>query len=224
MTGATKTTRRRGETDDTPAPPRRSFFARQTSPEVEAATGDGVATTAGHGALTSDQQGSHHPPTARAGARLTRLLLAKASFETVFVVALLTVFSYTHFNPRVRGSIDTADARSVSGWVVDESEPSARVEVQLFIDGHFAAQRRADRPRPDVTAAGLSRDDSHGFAFETPKLPPGEYEARVYALHPVGTRERASLQQIDETVRFRVAADERSINVPVNWWEFLEKR
>ena len=43
---------------------------------------------------------------ARAGARLSRLLVAKSLAETLFVVALVAHFSYAHFNPRLRGSLE----------------------------------------------------------------------------------------------------------------------
>jgi hypothetical protein len=140
------------------------------------------------------------------GRRLSRALFAKSVAESLFLVALFAAFSYTHFHPKFRGAVDVADARTVAGWVVDEAEPNGQVEVQLFIDGQFVAQRRADLPRPDVLAAGRAARAEHGFRFDTPPLPAreAEYEARVYALHAAGDGERRTLNQIGKALRFRV--------------------
>ncbi len=59
----------------------------------------------------------------------------------LFVVALAVYFSYTNFNPYFRGSVDAADARTVAGWVVNAAAPAERVEVHLYIDGHFVGRR-----------------------------------------------------------------------------------
>ena len=148
--------------------------------------------------------------TAEGGERLSRALVAKSVAEALFVAALFAAFSYAHFHPKFRGAVDVADARAVEGWVVDEAEPGARVEVQLFIDGQFAARARADRPRPDVLAAGRAASAEHGFRFDTPPLPAraGEYEARVYALHAAPGGERRTLNQIGKALRFRVPGGE----------------
>lgn len=139
-------------------------------------------------------------------ARLSRALIVKSVAEALFVVALFAAFSYTHFHPKFRGAVDVADARTVEGWAVDEAEPDGQVEVQLFIDGRFVAQRRAELPRPDVLAAGRAPRPEHGFRFDTPPLAAreAEYEARVYALHAAGDGERRTLNQIGKALRFRV--------------------
>ena len=144
--------------------------------------------------------------TAEGGGRLSRALVAKSVAEVLFVAALFAAFSYAHFHPKFRGAVDVADARTVEGWVVDEAEPSRQVEVQLFIDGQFVAQRRAELLRPDVLAAGRAASAEHGFRFDTPPLAAraSEYEARVYALHAATGGERRTLNQIGKTLRFRV--------------------
>ena len=139
--------------------------------------------------------------------RLARLLVGKSLLETLFVVVLATSFHYAAFNPRLRGSVDRADAHAVEGWAVDEGSPDARVEVQLYLDGRHAGVQPADRPRPDVLAAGRAADERHGFAFKTPALPPGEHEARVYALHAPAEGRRHTLQQLGGPVRFVSAAE-----------------
>jgi hypothetical protein len=99
--------------------------------------------------------------------------------------------------------LDAADKGAVTGWVVDESRPNARVEVQLFVDDHFAAAAIADQFRPDVHEAKRADDDWHGFVFNTPRLSVGNHEARVYAVHTNGSGTRRTLQLIGKPYRFR---------------------
>lgn len=141
--------------------------------------------------------------------RLTHLLIAKSILETLFVAAIAVVFYYQTFNVYIRGSLDLADARNVAGWAVDEGEPQRRVVVQLYINDRFVASREADALRPDVLAAGRAADETHGFVFDTPTLPPGEYEARVYALHESGGEGRRALQIIGRPLKFQVIQEAR---------------
>jgi hypothetical protein len=141
-------------------------------------------------------------------ARLAHFLIGKAIAETLFVGALAVGFYLTAFTPFFRGSLDLADSRHVAGWVINEREPLARVEVQLYIDGRFAGNHEADVARPDVLAAGRASDEGHGFVFDTPPLPAGEHEARVYAVHASGEGQRRTLQLVDKPLVFTVAAGE----------------
>jgi hypothetical protein len=100
--------------------------------------------------------------------------------------------------------LDAADRESISGWVVDEAHPSARVEVQLFIDNRFAADNIADKFRPDVHAAKRADDDWHGFVFTTPAVAAGDHEARVYAVHGNAAGARKTLQLVGKPYRFRI--------------------
>jgi hypothetical protein len=159
------------------------------------------------------------PPHARL-TRLSHALIAKSIVEALFVVALAVHFSYDNINPYFRGSIDVADARTIEGWVVNEAEPEARVELHLYIDDHFVGSRRADAPRADVLAAGRSRDAYHGFVFNTPPLPPDRtYRARVYAMHIAGDGTRRVLQEIGAATAFSVTADRDNLRVPDAWRE-----
>lgn len=135
-------------------------------------------------------------------ARLTNFLIAKSILEALLVGALAVAFYLTTFNPFFRGALDEATPAHVYGWAVDESSPEKRVEVQLYIDGHFAAATTAHLPRPDVLAAGRAEDELHGFSFKTPALAPGEHEARVYAVHASGNETRRTLHQIGFTRKF----------------------
>jgi hypothetical protein len=157
--------------------------------------------------------------------RLSRALIAKSILEALFVVALAVHFSYSNINPFFRGSIDVADARTIEGWVVNEAAPDERVEVHLYIDGHFVSRRSADAPRADVLAAGRSRDAYHGFVFATPLLPPTRtYEARVYAMHVTGDGARRVLQEIDAARRFSVTADKENVLMTDAWWTSAEQK
>jgi hypothetical protein len=157
--------------------------------------------------------------------RLSHALIAKSLAEVFFVVALAVYFSYTNLNPYFRGSVDTVDERVVTGWVVNENSPGERVEVYLYIDGHFVSRGVADAPRPDVLAAGRSLDAYHGFVFNLPPLPPGRtYEARVYAMHVTGDAMHRALQEFGGARRFGVAANGLNSGAPEAWWESEGRR
>ncbi|MDT7540927.1 MAG: hypothetical protein QOE33_831 [Acidobacteriota bacterium] len=162
--------------------------------------------------------------TARGGERLSKFLIGKSITETLFLVALVSAFSYAHFNPRLRGTLDVANEREVSGWVVDEAGPDKRVEVELYIDGHFVARRRAGEWRPDVLAAGRAVSANHGFAFETPPLPAreAEYEASVFAAHEWIDKQITGLRIVGKPLRFKVQAGAKNVGVREDWWEDLE--
>jgi hypothetical protein len=124
--------------------------------------------------------------------------------EALLVTAVAVVFYFATTNRHLRGVLDQADRQAVTGWVVDESQPSTRVEVQLFIDEKFIADTMATEFRPDVHEARRAEDDWHGFVFRTPALPAGEHEARVYALYSAGAGTRRTLQLIGKPFRFRI--------------------
>lgn len=119
------------------------------------------------------------------------------------MTAVAVAFFFATTNPNLRGVLDAADKNLVTGWVVDESRPAARIEVQLFIDDRFAADAIADQYRPDVHEARRAEDDWHGFVFITPQLSVGNHEARVYAVHANSAGVRRTLQLIGKPYRFR---------------------
>ena len=141
----------------------------------------------------------------------TQTLLALLAGATVVCGALAVGARTVFFPPRFRGFGEvTADGR-VAGWVVDGRGAAAArpLEVQLYIDGAFAAAAAADLPRPDVLAAGRARDERCGYSFALPALAAGEHEARVYAAHTVGGGAYRTLQQTGAALRFRVGEDGR---------------
>jgi len=137
-------------------------------------------------------------------ARLVHLLISKSIVEALLIAAVAVAFFFATTNPYLRGVLDAADKGAVTGWVVDESRPHTRVEVQLFVDDHFAAAAIADQFRPDVHEAKRADDDWHGFVFNTPRLSAGNHEARVYAVHSSGSGTRRTLQLIGKPYRFRI--------------------
>jgi hypothetical protein len=157
----------------------------------------------------------------RARRRLTQFLIGKSIIEALFIGALACWAAYQTFPPFFRGSLDAADNGTVAGWAVDASAPAARVELQLYVDGHFAGRGQADQSRPDVVAAKRAQDEFHGFKLKLPPLPPGAHEARIYAVHASGAGQRITLQQLDKAVRFSVPASATNASVPVRWWETM---
>lgn len=135
---------------------------------------------------------------------LIKLLAAKSVFELLFVCVLAVGFYLSAFPGSYRGALDEADSQQVSGWAMDRSAHEKGIEVQLFINGRFIAEGTANLPRPDVVSAGLASEPDHGFEFQTPKLPTGQYEARVYATYLSGGGVRGTLQQIGNAKRFEV--------------------
>jgi len=135
--------------------------------------------------------------------RLIHLLISKSTAEALLITAVAVGFYFATTNVNLRGVLDKADDQAVSGWVVDERQPSSRVEVQLFIDDRFIADAAADKFRPDVHEAGRAEDDWHGFEFSTPRLAPGDHEARVYAIFANSGGTRRTLQLIGKPYRFR---------------------
>ena len=147
------------------------------------------------------------PLPARQRARLTNFLIAKSFIEILLVLGLAIGFYLNAFSPYFRGTLDEADATRVAGWALNRADPATRVEMQLYLNGRFIASRIADQPRPDLVRAGVARDERYGFVFELPPLPPGEYEARVYATHTSGAGLRRTLQQIGSAKSFSVTAE-----------------
>lgn len=132
-----------------------------------------------------------------------KLLIGKSICEVLLVVAVAVGLFAATSSRALRGGVDRADAQTISGWAFDDSNPGRRVEVQLFIDNKFVEQRVANEAQPDVRDANHAADNWHGFTFKAQALPPGEHEARVYAVHSSGSLRHRTLQLIGEPIRFR---------------------
>lgn len=122
--------------------------------------------------------------------------------EALLITAVAVGFYFATTNPNLRGVLDNADQTWVTGWAVDEANPAAHVEVQLFVDDVFAGHATANQFRPDVHNDRRAADDWHGFAFATPQLPAGVHQAQVYAVHANGAGARRTLQLIGKPYKF----------------------
>jgi hypothetical protein len=149
---------------------------------------------------------------------LVHVLIGKSILETLLVGALALFGFMTVLPPYFHGWGEVTDT-GFSGWVVNNAAPWDRVEVQLFIDGKFVATMRASERRPDVFAAGWSKDAWHGYSFRVCELPHGRHEARIYALHDSGGGVRKSLQLLGDPIVFEVDENEklwRDTSIPPN--------
>jgi len=140
--------------------------------------------------------------------KLVHVLIAKSILDTLLVGTIAVGAYMNAFPPHFHGWGEAvAASHTISGWVVTDADSWRRVEVQLFIDGQFVATQMAHDSRPDVVAAGWSKDEWHGYNFILQGLAAGAHEARVYALHPSRNSARYSLQMLGDPIRFEVKAD-----------------
>ena len=135
--------------------------------------------------------------------KLVNLLLAKSVLETIFVGTLAVVVYIKAFPPTFHGWGEAVvEEKAIYGWVVNNARPDERVEVEVYIDGSYIGRARADGPRPDIVTAGWSKDPFHGYAVWASKLPPGQHEARVYAVHRSDDSRKFTLQLIGDPIQF----------------------
>lgn len=140
--------------------------------------------------------------------QLVNLLIGKSVLETILVGAIAVGVYLNAFPPTFHGWGEAvSSSRSIAGWAVNDASPGERVEVQLFIDGKLSGAQIANLSRPDVVAAGWSKDDWRGYNFNVPPLPTGTHEARVYAIHHSGGGARYTLQLLGDPIEFVVTAD-----------------
>lgn len=140
--------------------------------------------------------------------QLVNLLIAKFVLETILVATIALVVYLKAFPPNFHGWGEAVTAsQSIAGWVVSDADPWRRVEVQLFVDGKLVGTQVASLSRPDVLAAGRSRDEWNGYSFPVAGLSPGVHEARVYALHSSGKGARYTLQLLGDPIEFEVRTD-----------------
>ena len=164
----------------------------QTDTETDA-TGHGLRVP-----FSGDVNPRESAPAARG--RLARLVAAKLALDLIFVGAFAL---YTHavtFRRGFEGELEHADGRGARGWVVDLERPGAEVEVQLFLDGRFAASAVAREPRTDSARGAAAGTGRRSFAFEFDRA--GEHEARVYAVRAVRGGAHRTLQPVGAPRRF----------------------
>lgn len=134
-----------------------------------------------------------------------KLLIGKSVCEALLVIVVAAGLFLATTNSGLHGGLDRADAQTISGWATDDSNPSRRVEVQLYIDEKFIEQRSANESRPDLRQTKRAGDDWHGFVFTTPPLAAGEHEAKVYILHRGVASSRRTLQIVGNAIRFKTS-------------------
>jgi len=134
-------------------------------------------------------------------------LIATLTGVTLLIAAVFVGVRSVFFPPHFRGWGEVTADRTIAGWMISKGAPSARVEVQLYIDNRFVADAIADLPRPDVVTAGYTQDPRCGYQFKIPPLAPGTHEGRIYALHKVGTGTYRTLQLTGNPLHFSVDAD-----------------
>jgi hypothetical protein len=141
--------------------------------------------------------------------QLLNLLIGKSIAETILVGAIAVVAYLNAFPPTFHGWGEAVvERRSIAGWAVNNATPEQPVEVQIFIDGKLQGTQVANLSRPDVVEAGWARNPWHGYEFVFTSLPPGNHEARVYAVHASGSGERYTLQLLGDPIRFVVNPDD----------------
>ena len=136
--------------------------------------------------------------------RLVNLLIVKSVLDTILVATIAVVVYLNAFPPTFHGWGEAVvQAKSIAGWAVNDADPWAHVEVQLFIDGKLVGTQLAQLWRPDVLAAGWSKDEWHGYSFAVTDLNPGMHEARVYAVHSSRDGARYTLQLLGDPIKFQ---------------------
>lgn len=137
------------------------------------------------------------PPQSESGVatKLLKAILAKAGLEFLVILIAISLAAYTHLNPPIRGAIDVVDTTRIAGWAYDPRDPSAHLEVQLFIGGQLITSRRADEQRTDLVTAGAAMDARHGFSFVVPelRLAAGKHLVEAYAVRAGGGKNKSLL-------------------------------
>jgi hypothetical protein len=137
--------------------------------------------------------------------KLVNLLIVKSVLDTVLVATIAMVVYLNAFPPTFHGWGEAVvREKRIAGWAVNDADPWQRVEVQLFIDGRLVGTQLAQLSRPDVAAAGWSRDEWHGYSFDLGDLKTGMHEARVYAVHATGDGARYTLQLLGNPIKFEI--------------------
>src|SRR5215213_8759393 len=135
--------------------------------------------------------------------KLVNLLIVKSILDTILVATIAVVVYLNAFPPMFHGWGEAVvQEKRIAGWAVNDADPWARVEVQLFVDGKLVGTQLAQLSRPDVVAAGWTKDEWHGYSFAVSALNAGTHEARMYAVHSSGNGARYTLQLLGDPIMF----------------------
>lgn len=144
---------------------------------------------------------------------LVNVLIGKSILETLLVGGLALFAFMTVVPPYFHGWGQETET-GIAGWAVNNAALWERVEVQIFIDGKFQGQVTANESRPDVLAAGWSKDQWHGYSFSLSSLSPSYHVAHVYAVHDSGNGAQKSLQLLGDPIEIFVSPDGKLIPTP----------
>ena len=133
---------------------------------------------------------------------LSKLVAAKLALDLLFVCALAAYAHVESFRPAFDGEVEPTDGEVVRGWVAGRARPGETFEVQLFVDGSFAAAGVADEPQPDSAGRQSAEGARRGFVFRLGSERNGEHEARVYAVRAGRGGERRTLELVGVPRRF----------------------
>jgi hypothetical protein len=110
--------------------------------------------------------------------------------------------SCTRFGPNPVGDVNSATAVpggfSLSGWGLDP-DSSGPIVVDVYVDGAYAGNARANGNRPDVGSAYPAYGSAHGYTTTVPATP-GTHRVCVYGIN-VGAGKNALLDCTTVTVR-----------------------
>ncbi|HUJ50696.1 MAG TPA: fibronectin type III domain-containing protein [Bryobacteraceae bacterium] len=147
-----------------------------------------------------------------------------------YVVGLLLLFSTlpaypnSAAAPKQTGWLDTADCSGISGWAWDSSQPSSRLQIDLYdgsIHGSPFATVAADNYRRDLQQVGIG-DGRYAFYVATPaSLKDGRTHAIIAALAGTDTAIQTGVNTLscpaDATGYRYYFSDKLSTLSPDNW-------
>lgn len=142
------------------------------------------------------------PKTAPTRGRLKAAVAAKLVLDLLFVCSLAAYAQAVASRADYEGALEQVEAGVARGWVAVGSRQDAGPEVQLYVDGRLAASALAELPRAEARPGGPASEDRRGFELKLEPLPPGEHEARVYAVSASRGGSRRTLRQVGNPLRF----------------------
>ena len=69
---------------------------------------------------------------------------------------------------RLVGNLDVLTNGHLQGWAAYTGADDLVLAIDVYIDGEFACEAKADRPRPDLATIGFT-NHNHGFSVEVPE-------------------------------------------------------
>lgn len=101
--------------------------------------------------------------------------------------------------PRIWGVIDVLRKGRVAGWVIDRSDSSAVVEVDIHYEGRLIKTVKSDRHRPDLVKGGVGTGN-YGFSAELDKPIDPDFAFTVTATARTADGVSAGLKRVGAAV------------------------